>query len=87
MLVQYVNSPDGKNYFEILSVGQRFLSADNFPRKVEQVLKKMDKVLDFDDFVQCVKNAGDVTVMKWLLFCVWKCTYSKARIKVDKITL
>ena len=61
MLVQYVNSPDGKNYFEILSVGQRFLSADNFPRKVEQVLKKMDKVLDFDDFVQCVKNAGDVT--------------------------
>ena len=24
----------------------------------------MDKVFDFDDFVQCVKNVGDVIVMK-----------------------
>ena len=24
----------------------------------------MDKVFDFDDFVQCVKNVGDMIVMK-----------------------
>ena len=40
------------------------MSGDNFHREVEQELNKMDKVFDFDDFAQCVKNVGHVIVMK-----------------------
>ena len=54
MLVQYVNSANSqieKIILKYLSVGHTIISADNFHSKVKQELEKMDKVLDFDDFV------------------------------------
>ena len=41
------------------------MSADNFHRSVEKEMKAMDKVYDFDDFVKCVANVGDVVKMNY----------------------
>ena len=40
------------------------MSADSFYRVFEKEMKSMDKVVDFDDFVECVKKVGDVFVMQ-----------------------
>lgn len=50
-------------YFE---PGHTFMSADAFHHQVEKSLKQKKKVLDFEDFVDCVKksNSGKVDVLE-----------------------
>ena len=40
------------------------MSADSFHRGVENAMKSMDKVYDFEDFVKCVSEVGEVIVMQ-----------------------
>ena len=44
-------------------VGHSYMSADNFHRSVEKEMKEMEKVFNFEDFIQCVGNVGSVHVM------------------------
>ena len=67
MLMRYVN-----NHLDIdsislkyLTVGHTFMSADNFHRHIEQEMKKMDKLFDFQDFIKCVSKVGDTIIMKF----------------------
>ena len=46
------------------TVGHSFMSADNFHRGVQNDMKSMDKVYDFEDFVKCISEVGEVSVMQ-----------------------
>ena len=65
MMVGLVNSQESMienvtlKYF---TVGHSFMSADNFHSSVEREMKKMDKVYDFNDFIQCVAGRPRVYV-------------------------
>ena len=62
MLVQVVNSTHlHKVTLKYFTVGHSFMSADNFHHGVENA---MDKVYDFEDFVKCVSEVGEVSVMQ-----------------------
>ncbi|XP_031356311.1 uncharacterized protein LOC116180454 isoform X2 [Photinus pyralis] len=68
-------------YFE---PGHTFMSADAFHHQVEKSLKEKHKVLDFNDFIECVKksNSGkvDVAEMKLHDFLNWKDLASQYKI-------
>lgn len=65
--------------------GHTFMSADSFHHQVEQSLKKMGKVFDFDDFKSAVNNANsskvDVKDMTINDFFDWKDFSSKYKIQ------
>ena len=68
MLVYFVNSGYSsaeKITLKYFTVGHSFMSADNFHRHVENELKDMDKVYDFDDFVECVARIGEAHTMSF----------------------
>lgn len=86
--VYIVNSPDVRlnnllvRYFE---PGHTFMSADSFHHQVEVSLKKMGKVLDFNDFVTCVQNTNsgkvDVISMGIQDFFEWQDASSKFKLQ------
>ena len=55
-----------------LTVGHTFMSADSFHKNVKQAMKKMDKVYDFVDFVECVDQHGKSVVMNVDDFMLWE---------------
>ena len=65
MMVGLVNSQESmieKVTLKYFTVGHSFMSADNFHSSVEREMKKMDKVYDFNDFIQCVAGRPRVYV-------------------------
>lgn len=71
-----------------LQTGHTFMSADSFHHQVEKSLKQTGKVLDFEDFLLCVRksNSSRVEVIEMKLddfhdFCDFS-----SRFKMNKIT-
>ena len=83
MLVGVVNAAD--SYIEVITIkylttGHTFMSADNFHRSVERETKKIDKVYDFEDFADCVNNAGENVTMKYDDFFMFKNGLSESQV-------
>lgn len=56
-LVNLNTGPD-KITLKYFTVGHTFMSADTFHKMVEGEMKKMGKVLDWKDFIDCVNPCG-----------------------------
>ena len=58
--MHFVNTKYGpdKITLKYFMVGHTFMSADSFHRRVEQEIKGMKQVCDWNDFFDCVKKAG-----------------------------
>lgn len=71
-------------YFE---PGHTFMSADSFHHQVEESLKRLKKIYDFEDFVHAVEmcNKRRVNVKKMLLedFQLWKNLSSISKVKKE----
>lgn len=62
--------------------GHTFMAADSSHAQIERQMRKMGKLYDFDDFVQCVKASNCVTLeMAHLDFKGWQSGLSYHRIK------
>ena len=82
-LAAVVNGPVESNlesitlkYFE---VGHTYMSADSFHHMVESEAKKLGRLYDFNDFVQCVKQVGIAIQMKLTDFRQWENQFSKGK--------
>ena len=62
-----------------LTVGHTFMSADSFHKNVELAMKKMDKVYDFVDFIECVDAHGKSVVMNVSDFYLWESGLSQGK--------
>ena len=82
-LAAVVNGPAESNlqsitlkYFE---VGHTYMSADSFHHMVESEEKKLGRLYDFIDFVQCVEQVGIVIEMKLEDFRQWENQLSQGK--------
>ena len=83
MLVGIANSPVfniGKITIRYFTVGNSFMSADNFHRMVAQEMKAMDKVYDFTDFVKGVSNVGESIIMSHTDFYQYESGLSESKL-------
>ena len=67
-MVNEVNAKHGGSATIILKYfepGHTFMSADSFHHQVEQGMRKLKKVEDFEDFVGIVNKCGQAVVMKY----------------------
>ena len=72
---KFVIQPDGPNSITLkyLTKGHTFMSADSFHKRIEDAMKPMNEVCDWQDFVSCVNDAGTSLEMKVEdFFYVWK---------------
>ena len=60
VLTQFVNQVDGPQSITLkyFAEGHTFMSADSFHKGVEDAMRKMGEVCDWNDFVSCVEEAG-----------------------------
>ena len=65
-LVHFVNTTHGpvKIILKYFTVGHTFMSADSFHQKVEQEMKTLKQVCDWNDFLACVQKSGCVYEIK-----------------------
>ena len=65
-LTKFVNQPDGPNSITLkyFTKGHTFMSVDSFHKRIEDAMKRMNEVCDWQDFVSCVNDAGTSLEMK-----------------------
>nr|CAH7722526.1 unnamed protein product [Callosobruchus chinensis] len=71
-----------------LQTGHTFMSADSFHHQVEKSLKQTGKVLDFEDFMMCVKKSNNsrVEVIEMNISNFHDFRDFSSRFKMNKIT-
>lgn len=68
-----------------LETGHTFMSADSFHHQVEKSLKEKKKVLDFEDYLACIKKANKkVQVINMELANFYDCKDYSSRFKLNK---
>ena len=86
-LAKFVTQPDGPNSITLkyFTKGHTFMSADSFHKRIEDAMKRMNKVCDWQDFVSCVNHAGTSLEMKVEDFFMYENWLSSSQLsKADK---
>ena len=80
-LVHYINQVNALQSLKIryFEKGHTFMAADSFHKKVEDAMRQMNKLYDFDDFVDAVNKHGIAVNMKAEDFKLFEKELSKGK--------